>query len=168
MYVLYYVLMLRCWQLVWILVRTNHPCLGVGCHSWYQSRMSIIRHWWPYFQKSMVRIRFHARIMIIVVLIGGKLTGIYFLYFLSAIYFLCPSARWCESWTHCLKVRFAWGSPYCAVGADVHRATSHDRVPRTSRDIGMSCGHFHKMWIHSCDVCSTVHTALNAWAPLGT
>jgi hypothetical protein len=20
-----------------ILVRTNHPCLGVGCHSWYQS-----------------------------------------------------------------------------------------------------------------------------------
>jgi hypothetical protein len=24
--------MLRCWHLVWILVRTDHPCLGVGCH----------------------------------------------------------------------------------------------------------------------------------------
>jgi hypothetical protein len=32
MYVLYYVSMLRCWHLVWILVRTDHPCLGVGCH----------------------------------------------------------------------------------------------------------------------------------------
>jgi hypothetical protein len=29
----YYASMLRCWHLVWILVRTNHPCLGVGCHS---------------------------------------------------------------------------------------------------------------------------------------
>jgi hypothetical protein len=25
--------MLWCWHLVWILVRTDHPCLGVGCHS---------------------------------------------------------------------------------------------------------------------------------------
>jgi hypothetical protein len=32
MYVLYYASMLRCWQLIWILVRTDHPCLGVGCH----------------------------------------------------------------------------------------------------------------------------------------
>jgi hypothetical protein len=24
--------MLRCWYLVWILVRTDHPCLGVGRH----------------------------------------------------------------------------------------------------------------------------------------
>jgi hypothetical protein len=32
MYVLYYESMLQCWQLVWILVRTNHPCLGVGRH----------------------------------------------------------------------------------------------------------------------------------------
>jgi hypothetical protein len=44
MYVLYYVSMLRCWHLVWILVRTNHPYVGVGCHSWYQSHMSIIQH----------------------------------------------------------------------------------------------------------------------------
>jgi hypothetical protein len=42
MYVLYYALMLQCWHLVWILVRTNYPCLGVECHSWYQSRTSII------------------------------------------------------------------------------------------------------------------------------
>jgi hypothetical protein len=30
---MYYAAMLRCWHLVWILVRTDHPCLGVGCHS---------------------------------------------------------------------------------------------------------------------------------------
>jgi hypothetical protein len=29
----YYVSMLRCCHLVWNLVRTDHPCLGVGCHS---------------------------------------------------------------------------------------------------------------------------------------
>jgi DNA-binding transcriptional regulator PaaX len=28
----YYASMLRCWHLVRILVRTDHPCLGVGCH----------------------------------------------------------------------------------------------------------------------------------------
>jgi hypothetical protein len=44
MYVLYYVSMLRYWHLVWILVRTDHPCLGVGHHSWYQRCTSIIRH----------------------------------------------------------------------------------------------------------------------------
>jgi hypothetical protein len=32
MYVMYYVPMLQCWQLIRILVRTNHPCLRVGCH----------------------------------------------------------------------------------------------------------------------------------------
>jgi hypothetical protein len=34
MYGMYYASMLRCWQLVRILVRTNHPCLRVGCHRW--------------------------------------------------------------------------------------------------------------------------------------
>jgi hypothetical protein len=34
MYV-YYASMLRCWHLVWILVRTDHPYLGVECHTWY-------------------------------------------------------------------------------------------------------------------------------------
>jgi hypothetical protein len=29
----YYASMLRCWHLVWILIRTDHPCLGVGCHT---------------------------------------------------------------------------------------------------------------------------------------
>jgi magnesium-transporting ATPase (P-type) len=28
----YYASMLRCWHIVWILVMTDHPCLGVGCH----------------------------------------------------------------------------------------------------------------------------------------
>jgi hypothetical protein len=35
MYVLYYASMLRCWHLVRILVRTDHPYLGMGYHSWY-------------------------------------------------------------------------------------------------------------------------------------
>jgi hypothetical protein len=33
MYVLYYASMLRHWHLAWILVRFEHPCLGVGCHT---------------------------------------------------------------------------------------------------------------------------------------
>jgi hypothetical protein len=32
MYVMYYASMLQCWQLIMILIRTNHPCLRVGCH----------------------------------------------------------------------------------------------------------------------------------------
>jgi hypothetical protein len=32
MYVLYYASMLQYWHLISILVRTDHPCLGVGCH----------------------------------------------------------------------------------------------------------------------------------------
>jgi hypothetical protein len=32
MYVLYYASMLRCLQLIWILVRSNHLYLSVGCH----------------------------------------------------------------------------------------------------------------------------------------
>jgi hypothetical protein len=31
----YYVSMFRCWHLIWILVRTDHPCFGVGCHSFW-------------------------------------------------------------------------------------------------------------------------------------
>jgi hypothetical protein len=33
MYVLYYASILHCWHLVWILVRIDYPCLGVGCHT---------------------------------------------------------------------------------------------------------------------------------------
>jgi hypothetical protein len=61
MYVMYYAPMLWCWQLIRFLIKTNHPCLRVGHHSWYQ------------------RICLDAHIRIVVVLIGGKLTGIYFL-----------------------------------------------------------------------------------------
>jgi hypothetical protein len=66
---------------------TNHPCLRVGCHSWYQSLTGVIRHVWPYFRKHTVRKQLEARIRIILVLTGGKLTGIYFLPLLLAIYF---------------------------------------------------------------------------------
>jgi hypothetical protein len=44
MYVLYYVSMFWCCQLVWILVKSNHPYLRVGRHYWYQGCTSIIRH----------------------------------------------------------------------------------------------------------------------------
>jgi hypothetical protein len=33
MYVLYYASILQCWQLIWILVKTNHPSLRVGRHT---------------------------------------------------------------------------------------------------------------------------------------
>jgi hypothetical protein len=33
MYAMYYASMLRYWQLIRIMVRTNHPCLRVGHHS---------------------------------------------------------------------------------------------------------------------------------------
>jgi hypothetical protein len=42
MYVMYYASMLRCWQLVRILVRTNHPYLRVGRHTYPHLREAII------------------------------------------------------------------------------------------------------------------------------
>jgi hypothetical protein len=37
----YYASMLRCWHFVWILVRTDHPCLGVGCHTGVHSWINL-------------------------------------------------------------------------------------------------------------------------------
>jgi hypothetical protein len=47
MYVMYYASMLQCWQLVRILVGTNHPCLKVGRHSVTLSLIfsSNVRRW---------------------------------------------------------------------------------------------------------------------------
>jgi hypothetical protein len=49
MYVLCYAPMLRCWHLIWILVMTDHPCLGVECHTKHDdfnnSGMTILS--WP-------------------------------------------------------------------------------------------------------------------------
>jgi hypothetical protein len=42
MYMLFYASMLRSWHLVWILVRTDHPCLGVGCHKHLHSRSCTV------------------------------------------------------------------------------------------------------------------------------
>jgi hypothetical protein len=48
---LYYASMLRGWQLVWILVRTDHPCLGwdvtvyvVACAAFYEQGFSVPSH----------------------------------------------------------------------------------------------------------------------------
>jgi hypothetical protein len=35
-------------------------------------------------------------------------------------------------------------SPYREIEIAVYHATSHDRLPRASRDLGMYCGHFRK------------------------
>jgi hypothetical protein len=64
-----------------ILLRTNHPCLRVGRHSWNQSLTGIIHRVRFYFRKPTVRIHLVAHIMTIVVLTGDKLTEIYFLQF---------------------------------------------------------------------------------------
>jgi hypothetical protein len=134
----------------------------------------IIHRVRSYFQKTVVRIHVNAHIRTIVVLAGGKLWGIYFLPLTFCNNTPTPTqegkyppAGWCESRTRCPKARYAWGSPCRAIGDAVDRAMSHDRIPRASRDLRMSCGHFCKTWIRSYDVCSAIHAALNAWAPLG-
>jgi hypothetical protein len=77
-----------------IVVRTDHPYLRVGHHSWYQSRYRYNTSRMVLFLKTVVRIHLDAHIRIIVVLTGGKLTGIYFLYLLFAIYFLCQGKKY--------------------------------------------------------------------------
>jgi hypothetical protein len=57
-----------------ILVRTDHPCLRVRRHRWYQSITSVIHLIRFYFLKTAVRIHLDAHIRTIVVLTGGKLT----------------------------------------------------------------------------------------------
>jgi hypothetical protein len=66
---------------------TGRPCLRAECHSWYQSITGVIHHVRLYFCKTMVRKCLDAHIRTIVVLIGGKLTGIYFLHLLYSIYY---------------------------------------------------------------------------------
>jgi hypothetical protein len=70
-----------------ILVRTDHPCLRVGHHSWYQRHYGYNTSCTVLFSKTVVRISLDAHIRTIVVLTGGKLTGIYLMYLLYAIYF---------------------------------------------------------------------------------
>jgi hypothetical protein len=70
-----------------ILVRTDHPYLRVGRHNWYQSYYGYNTSCAVLFLKTTMRIRLDAHIRTIVVLTGGKLIGIYFLYLLNAIYF---------------------------------------------------------------------------------
>jgi hypothetical protein len=71
-----------------ILVWTNRHFYGRGCHRWYQRHYEYNTLHTVLFSKTVVRIRVDAHIRTIVVLTSGKLTGIYFLYILSAIYFL--------------------------------------------------------------------------------
>jgi hypothetical protein len=87
LYVMYYASLLQKWHPIMILVRTNHPCLRVERHSWYQSITGVIHHVWSYLQKSTMRICLDAHIRTIVVLTGGKLTEIYFLYLFYTIYY---------------------------------------------------------------------------------
>jgi hypothetical protein len=98
-----------------------------------------------------VRIRLDAHIRTIVVLTGGKLTGIYFLQLLSVT-------------THRRQGKkvsiFPMGDVnlgpvpsrqglledglYHAVGVAVRRAMSHNCAPRACGDLGMSCGDLHR------------------------
>jgi hypothetical protein len=47
MYAMYYMLILQCWQLVRILVRTNHPCLRVGRYKCRVKRACMSRQEMP-------------------------------------------------------------------------------------------------------------------------
>jgi hypothetical protein len=77
-----------------ILVVTDHPCLRVRYHNWYKSFTGVIHHVQQYFQKPTVRKCLEAHIRTIVVLIGSKLTRIYFLYLFYAIYFFVTVHQW--------------------------------------------------------------------------
>jgi hypothetical protein len=70
-----------------ILVATNRPFKGQGCHRWYQSHYGYNTSHTILFSKTRLRIRLDVHIRTIIVLTGGNLTGTYFLYLLSAIYF---------------------------------------------------------------------------------
>jgi hypothetical protein len=65
--------------------RTNHPCLRMGRHNWYQSITGVLHRIRQYFQNPMVRICLDARIRTMVLLTCGKLTWIYFLPLLSTV-----------------------------------------------------------------------------------
>jgi hypothetical protein len=161
---MYYVSMLRCWQLISILVKTNHLYLRVGRHSWYQSHYRYNISCTILFWKTALRICLDAHTRTIVVLTGGKLTGVYFLHLLYAIYFPVTTHLRLGRKVCILSpcdvnpgpVPSRWGliedSPYRAIGLYVRRVTSHDHIPRASGDLGMSCGHFRKTWICSCNV----------------
>jgi hypothetical protein len=112
-----------------ILVSTNHSYLRVGSHNWYQSITGVTHHVRPYFQKPTVRKRLVAHIRTIVVLICSKLTRIYFLHLLYAIYFsvtthLRPGKKISILPLGDVNPRLApsrrsllENSPYCMVGA---------------------------------------------------
>jgi hypothetical protein len=71
-----------------ILVRTNHPCLKVGCHSLYRSITGVIHpSCMVLISKTAVRICLDAHIRTIVVITGSMVTKIYILYLFYAIYF---------------------------------------------------------------------------------
>jgi hypothetical protein len=93
-YVMHYASLLWYWHPVMILVRTDYSYLRVRRHSWYQSITVIIHHVWSYFWKTTVRICLDVHIRTIVVLTDSKLTGIYFLCLLYAIYFSVMTHQW--------------------------------------------------------------------------
>jgi hypothetical protein len=74
-------------------VRTNYPYLRVECHRWYQRHCGYNTSRTVLFSKTMVRIVLDAHIRTILVLTGGKLTGIYFSYLLSTIYLSVTTHR---------------------------------------------------------------------------
>jgi hypothetical protein len=157
-----------------ILPKTDHICLRVGRHRWYQSIMGLIHHVRSYFWKPTVRICLDVYIMTMIVLTGGKLTGIYFLHLLSVTTHLRQGKKvsivpcgWCESRTCPLKMRLTWGQSLSCDRGYVSVMWLVTTVHLGRVDQWVSCGCFLKTWICSRHICSTVHAVLNTWAPLG-
>jgi hypothetical protein len=48
MYMLYYASILQCWHHIWILVRTDHPYLGVGCHKGDMGDVPLVLKKYPH------------------------------------------------------------------------------------------------------------------------
>jgi hypothetical protein len=164
---------------VWHSIELNHHCLRMGRHSWYQSITCVIHRMQQYFQEPTVRNRLDAHIRTIVVLTVGKLTAIYFLHLLYAIYYFVTMHLWQGQKVSILlsgdvnpepiplKMRLAWGQSLSCGRGCVFVVWLATTAHPEHGDLEMSCGIFLKTWIHSFNICSVVHTTLNAWASLG-
>jgi hypothetical protein len=155
MYVMYYTLMLWCWQLVWMLVKTTILFMGgmsqlvsepyeyntsltdIFLKTYgedmpqcpYKDYSSLDR--WPANRDLLSIFTFCNLLFVTTHLRQGKKVSI-----------LLPDAV--NPGPVSSRQSLLEGNPYCAVGAAVCRATSHDHIPRASRDLRMSCGYFHK------------------------
>jgi hypothetical protein len=157
-----------------ILVRTNHPCLRVWRHSWYQSYYGYNTSRTVLFSKTYYEDALRCSYKDYSSLTKWQANRD----LLSAIYFSITTHRWKGN-----KVRILPSgdvNPGLIPSRQGLLEDSHYRVDRgcvsvvwlvmTTHlgrvDLGMSCGRSLKTWICSRNICNVVYAVLNVWAPL--